>query len=295
MNSMKKHLKRIGLATGLVALLALVLLGPSVALASAEAVYYQVTYEDGGVKDLAAVPTTKEGIRRVLRVVRHAPGYGAYEVLSTGEQPLTVVNAARVVRTELKWNGRAWIDPAARKTRPAPAKPEPADAAVRGLAHITRGLELRAAELAEAVEKARRQAEKLNEADRARAQVPISVARSDLAECRSLLAEYRARLAAAVQSEPADGGDRTTPDAESTSNANAAEIERAEAALARLRARLRFFTAAAVEAEGGLFEEAGTTEATDARWELEAVRKIRDELRRRVAAHEQRLAELKAR
>jgi len=88
-------------------------------------VYYQVTYADGGVRDLNEVPRERAGIRRVVRVSRYEDGVRGYEMLSTGPVALAVHGAGRTVKTELRWNGRAWT------ARPQPRKKGPAAGATR--------------------------------------------------------------------------------------------------------------------------------------------------------------------
>jgi len=112
--------------------IALLLAAPAVALLAAPAapcpadegrtVYYQVTYADGSTRDLYAVPAGNEGIRRVLRITRIEQGAAGYEILATGPQPLTLVNRGQTYRTDLAWNGKAWVAPGeepAATSRPA--------------------------------------------------------------------------------------------------------------------------------------------------------------------------------
>ena len=87
-------------------------------LAAAEAdgdagrtVFYQVTYDDGTSRDLSAVPDTNRHIRRVLRVTRVEGGAKGMEILSTGPDALTMVSRGQTYRTDLSWNGKAWVAP----------------------------------------------------------------------------------------------------------------------------------------------------------------------------------------
>jgi hypothetical protein len=151
----------------------------------------------------------------------------------------------------------------------------------RRLEHIARGLALRAEELAGAVaaaEKALAAAEGKDE--QAEARRKLARARRDLAECREILAEHVAALRAADNGAAAE-----------RAGAEARRAAEARAVLGRLRRRARLFELAAVEAEGNLYESAGTPEASQARWEVEALRKIRDRLRERVRAYEAELRE----
>ncbi len=268
-------------AAGGVLLAALLAAAAQPTLAADSAVYYQVAFSDGTVKDLSAPPRTNQGITRVVRISRKSVGLKGYEVLSTHRGPLIIVNPDQVVREEMTWDGGRWVVP-----RPAPkaaAGPSaPPDA--RALAHVVRGLELRVGELTLAVgeaEKALAGAE--GDAARAKAAADLDAARRQVQEARRLHAAYQSVL------------DRARPPAAAhaaQARDKAREIAALQASLGRLRARLRLFQAAVVEAEGGLFEDAGSPDAADARWELEALRKIRDELLRQVAAHEKRLGEL---
>ena len=89
-------------------------------------VHYQVTYTDGTSRDLSTVPGTDKGITRVLRIARIEQGSRGYEVLSTGPQPLTLVSRGQTYKTDLAWNGRAWVAPsndARGVVAPKPAPP----------------------------------------------------------------------------------------------------------------------------------------------------------------------------
>jgi len=88
-------------------------------------VYYQVTYANGSVRDLNEVPRERAGIRRVVRVSRHEDSFRSYEMLATGPVALAVHGAGRTVKTELRWNGRAWT------TRPRPRSKAPAAGATQ--------------------------------------------------------------------------------------------------------------------------------------------------------------------
>lgn len=88
----------------------LVVAAVSVGQSVPNVVYYQVTYEDGGVRDLSRVPQTDEGIRRVLRIARYEGSDRGYEVLST-DRPLTVVERGYTQRHELIWRDGAWVAP----------------------------------------------------------------------------------------------------------------------------------------------------------------------------------------
>ena len=74
-------------------------------------VYYQVTFSDGSGRDVSTVPETHKGITRVLRIVRIEQGVRGYEILSTGPQTLTLVSRGQTYRTDLAWDGRAWVAP----------------------------------------------------------------------------------------------------------------------------------------------------------------------------------------
>jgi len=76
-------------------------------------VYYQVTYADGTVRDQPTVPATDADIRLVVRISRVEPDAVGYDVITTHHVPLRKVNAGRTTRTQLAWNGRAWVAPAA--------------------------------------------------------------------------------------------------------------------------------------------------------------------------------------
>ncbi|MBI5724864.1 MAG: hypothetical protein HZA50_12965 [Planctomycetes bacterium] len=80
--------------------------------AAPASIHYQVTYSNGKVADLNAVPQTKEGITRVLRITRYEDGDG-YKVLSTDpDKPvMTIVNPGRTITVGLVWKDGAWVAP----------------------------------------------------------------------------------------------------------------------------------------------------------------------------------------
>jgi len=83
-------------------------------------VYYQVLYTDKRLSDLPRVPDTSKGIRSVLRIARIGTansGARGSEILSTERRPLRRTGADRTYRTQLAWNGRAWVGSAADRTR----------------------------------------------------------------------------------------------------------------------------------------------------------------------------------
>jgi len=75
----------------------------------ASAVFYQVEYADGSVRDLNAAPTTNEGIGAVTRISRFDSGRTGREVLATGDKPVESADTAKVVREALTWDGEAWL------------------------------------------------------------------------------------------------------------------------------------------------------------------------------------------
>ncbi len=86
--------------------------------ARAESVtYYQVTYTDGSVRDLAAVPDTNAGIGRVLRITRSDEGSNGRQISSTAGRGVTVIAEGRTDSQKLRWDGKAWVAP-----EPEPAK-----------------------------------------------------------------------------------------------------------------------------------------------------------------------------
>lgn len=83
--------------------------------------YYQVTYDDGDVKDLASIPQTAEGIRRVLRITRVHPSGRGYKVYGTGSTPIAEYNSGRTFRHEMTWDGTSWGVPGERRQQRAAA------------------------------------------------------------------------------------------------------------------------------------------------------------------------------
>jgi len=90
----------------------LLLLAASAASETGTTVYYQVDYANGTGRDLSTPPKTNQGILRVLRITRVEQGLRGYEILSTGPQALTLVNRGQTYRTDLRWDGKAWVAPA---------------------------------------------------------------------------------------------------------------------------------------------------------------------------------------
>jgi len=76
---------------------------------SPAAVFYQVCYSNGDVRNLSAAPTTNKGIDSVTRVARYDGGPNGYTILSTGPRPVRSVRVGRTVRQQLQWHGKAWM------------------------------------------------------------------------------------------------------------------------------------------------------------------------------------------
>ncbi|MBS3734442.1 MAG: hypothetical protein KGY99_05895 [Phycisphaerae bacterium] len=244
---------------------------------SAEAVYYRITYADGHSEDRATPPDSSEDIVRVMRITRRAAPVGGHEVLSTGRTSVTVVNADHVMRREMRWTGRAWVPVAA--PRPAHRSATPPLGARGRTEHIAGGLALRVAQLAERVVDAEADvSEAAGTPAEAAAQQRLDAAHRRLAECRALLNEYRARLALSA-SDPTGG-------------AEADEVHRLRRRLRALQSRLALFDLATIDAEGELFAQAGRDDAHAARWDLEAVKRMRRALEAEIAAVRRRLSEL---
>lgn len=74
-------------------------------------VYYQVTYQDGNIEDLSQVPTTNEDIRMIVRISRYQPGATPRRFLATGRVPLGLTGRGWTIKTDLQWNGKAWVAP----------------------------------------------------------------------------------------------------------------------------------------------------------------------------------------
>ncbi|MFP4054632.1 MAG: hypothetical protein ACLFV7_12295 [Phycisphaerae bacterium] len=71
-------------------------------------IYYQVTYENGKVRDIATLPKTNEDIRRVVRITRVNDGDRGVRAIST-ETPTFVSTGGRTYRHEMTWNGEGWV------------------------------------------------------------------------------------------------------------------------------------------------------------------------------------------
>jgi len=76
-------------------------------------VYYQVLYTNKNVSDLSKVPQTNKNIASVLRISSISSGpnpAGGTRILSTSKKLTSEqTDVTRTWRTELKWNGQAWV------------------------------------------------------------------------------------------------------------------------------------------------------------------------------------------
>jgi hypothetical protein len=85
-------------------------------------VYYQVTYADGEIKDLATAPRTNTNILMVTKITQYQSDLVGYEAVSTGNQTIESLNPTRTVQTQLEWDGTSWA-PAVKPRQQAPAQP----------------------------------------------------------------------------------------------------------------------------------------------------------------------------
>lgn len=72
-------------------------------------VLFQVTYEDGVIRNLPTVPETSKGILRVDRLATISGDMQAAESLSTESPQIRREGFAQTYRSRLKWNGQAWV------------------------------------------------------------------------------------------------------------------------------------------------------------------------------------------
>ena len=89
-------------------------------------VYYQVVTDDNRIRDTAEVPRTREGVRSVLRISRIEGAYPGHIIHTVNAAGFGLVQTGRTARTQLRWDGQAWVAPAgaaaeanAAATRPA--------------------------------------------------------------------------------------------------------------------------------------------------------------------------------
>ncbi len=71
-------------------------------------VYYQVTAADGEVRDQFSPPATNVKIVSVVRISRYDSPSRQGTLIST-ESGLTRYNAPKLVRVDMRWDGRAWV------------------------------------------------------------------------------------------------------------------------------------------------------------------------------------------
>ncbi len=88
--------------------------------AGAASVVYQVSYINGLLREMAAAPASRDNIAWVTRIERFESRSPTYEILSSGPQSVTTVHEGTTARTQLVWNGTAWVEP------PAPHPHDPA-------------------------------------------------------------------------------------------------------------------------------------------------------------------------
>jgi len=117
------HAYRRRMASAFLVTLTVICASPS-GLAQSDArlgtVYYQVLHADKQLRDLPKVPDTTKGIRSVLRIATiGTPGPPARRsrTLSTKRPMVRQVAPDRTYRTQLTWNGRAWVGSPADRTR----------------------------------------------------------------------------------------------------------------------------------------------------------------------------------
>ena len=180
---------------------------PSAALAGGKGgiVYYQVSYKDGGIRDLSDPPKTDKGIDRVVRISRFESGTTGYEILSTGPRPLTLVATGRTIRTQLVWNGKAWVAPdrpaKSRKTKAAaPPRKSSQDAVaqeIKRLQQILNNLRGRLKDCDHIVAQGRRDLKKTKDAKQAAAiDKRIALGERDRELCLEAVKLYETQLAA---------------------------------------------------------------------------------------------------
>ena len=117
------HPHRHRLAFAFLVAVTIICTSPSV-LAQSDArlgtVYYQVLYANRRLRDLPNVPQTDKDIHSVLRIATvgtAGPAARKPEILST-KRPLAPQNRVDgTYRTQLAWNGQAWVGSAADRTR----------------------------------------------------------------------------------------------------------------------------------------------------------------------------------
>ena len=77
-------------------------------------VYYQLITTDNKIRDVSAVPRTNDRIRRVLRISRIEGPYPGHVIHTVTKSGFSLVQTGRTVRTELHWDGKAWVGQADR-------------------------------------------------------------------------------------------------------------------------------------------------------------------------------------
>ncbi|HUT02029.1 MAG TPA: hypothetical protein VM031_06215 [Phycisphaerae bacterium] len=189
--------RRLGVA--IAAAMLLLVSARSAAGEEGRTVHYQVTYADGSSRDLSAVPQTNKGIARVLRISRIEQGLKGYEIMSTGPQTLTLVSRGQTYRTDLVWNGKAWVAPAGeRKARVLIAPPQsagPADGAQAETLRLKAALMELAAKLLDSNERLSAAAKALD--GNTPAAAAVAKARQEIRSCVRTVVDGARRLSPA--------------------------------------------------------------------------------------------------
>ena len=159
------------------------------------AVYFQVSFADGRVRNLGAVPRSRSGIIRVVRISHIRQGLHGRRIVSTGRQPIREINLAPARRVELAWNGRAWVAPAPKKPSRAATRPgadvdriKRIQAAARALSRLLPQYEKAVSDAAERLHAARGGA-----AEKAAAE-SLAWARAEFLEAQRILLDYERQL-----------------------------------------------------------------------------------------------------
>ena len=175
--------------------------GPGSATEHAGTVHWQATFADGTVRDLNEVPTTREGIRRVVRITRYQASLKGYEVLTTEGPAVRLVNRGWTVHHDLVWSGKVWVGPKRKRPRSAPTKSAaPADALrreTRMVEVLLRALRGRLKELDHAVGEAERKLTKVKDTEsEPAARVASQEAKDARDKTVETIEEYQRKLAA---------------------------------------------------------------------------------------------------
>jgi len=174
--------------------------------AGRQTIYYQATYADGRIRNLTNIPSTKEGIVRLVRT-SCVEGPPANDVISTGDDWCADVNTNQPRYQDMRWNGKAWVCPTEPKGPSQTTRPASDQDLIRyetdRVTLIVSNLRERLVQCDHAVAEAQRNLEKAGDADsKAAAKEGLAKARQRRQKILDSLKHYSDRIDALGEISP---------------------------------------------------------------------------------------------